>query len=370
MVEPNNDFLERVQAGAKPAEPEPSKPNDLDLLMKRGNEREKIDGKFRTALTSFVKLLPLITVNIAALFIIGLDNFVKGEWSWSVFRDPAFWWSYASFQTANWLVAITFLTGAIRKFQSDYKKYLENLDFIQSMVDYDHEKKAFITAQCEIETLRRKKEVLLLIVGKKLYDLKVKHEIKDIQEFLQDGVTTDTSRRERRLQRKLQALYVMTTPEWQRDYLQGFKGSLWLGIKLRFPEVTRALIVSGFKPSKRAGAFNDYRSRVFGTSANLIAPNTVVSMVVGLLLLSFQFTTKQADAGTWLNFIVKVLLIFWNTYMTRSFAGVIFMRTHMRVAEERRTDLVLFKRRAETDNEDTRDIVDILKPKLEMQAET
>jgi len=367
------DFLERVQAESKTdnmTEPPPKNDKDeLETLMKRGNDREKIDNKLRTALNSFVKLLPLITVNIAALFIIGLDNFVSGEWSWAVFKDPAFWWSYASFQTANWLVAITFLVGAIRMFQNNYKKYLENLDFIQSMVDYDHEKKAFITAQCEIETLRRKKEVLLLIVGKKLYDLKVKHEIKDVVAFLEAGVAVGASWSEKRLYRKLQALYAMTTFEWQQEYLQGFKGSRWLGIKLRFPEVTRALIVSGFKPSRRAGAFNDYRSRVFGTSANLIAPNTVVSMAVGLLLLSFQFTTKQADAGTWLNFIVKVLLIIWNTYMTRSFAGVIFMRTHMRVAEERRTDLVLFRRRAETGNQDTQDILAILnKPDIEMQA--
>jgi hypothetical protein len=366
-------FLERVQAESKTDninEPPPrNDQTDLDTLMKRGNDREKIDNKFRMALNSFVKLLPLITVNLAALFIIGLDNFVSGEWSWSVFQDPAFWWSYASFQTANWIVAITFLTGAIRMFQSNYKKYLENLDFIQGMVDYDHEKKAFITAQCEIETLRRKKEILMLIVGKKLYDLKAKHEIKDVVTFLEDGMVDGASRREKRLYRKIHALYAMTTLEWQQEYLQGFNGSRWLGIKLRFPEVTRALLVSGFKPSKRAGAYNDYQSRVFGTSANLIAPNTVVSMAVGLLLLSFQFETKQADAGTWLNFIVKVLLIIWNTYMTRSFSGVIFMRTHMRVSEERRTDLVLFKRRAETGNQDTQDILAIInKPDIEMQT--
>lgn len=362
-----SDFMERVKP---PEDKQPSvtpnnQPQDRDeakhveTMMKRSQQRERADSKLRNGINVFVRLLPLITINVLGLFIIGLDNFVEGKWDWSIFSEASFWYSYASFQTANWLIAITFLTNSIKKLKSGHAKYLENLDVVQLMVDKDHDH-AFITRQAEIETLRRKRETIELNAGEKLYRLRNKHNIKDVTTYLNDyEKREDTPKwRERRVYGRVRHFYDMLTYKWQVEYLRSYKGSIMF--KLRFPAVTRSILVSGFQARRSNGNYHDYKSRVFGTSAKLIAPNIATASLVSFILLSFQFVLKEPNATTWLKFLIQVMMIVWNTIMTTTFAGTIFILTHMRVSEERRSDLELFKKRDENGNADTQDILDLI----------
>lgn len=313
----------------------------LEKLIKRNEQREKVDSKLKSGFTFFIRLLPLLMINILALFIIGLDNFLEGKWNWSIFSQASFWYSYFSFQTANWLVAISFLTSVIKKLKNNVKKYLENLDMIQSMVDSDHDS-PFITKQAEIETLLRKKEMLEMSVYSQMHKLSVKHNIKSIEKFLRESDIKSLPYRKKRLYRRLHTLKLMLSDEWQRDYLKSHK--------VQYPRVTRSLLTSGFSPRIKDGQYNTYKTNVVSTASKMIAPNTITASLLGFILLSFQFIPKDANLTTWIKFAVQIFLIVWNTMTTMTLVHTIFVLTYLRSSEERSSDLKRLKNREANNN--------------------
>lgn len=327
------------------------KKTPLDILVEVNEKKEKIDNAFRKGFNNFIKTLPLILINLFSAFIIGVDNFVKGKWDWSIFSEASFWYSYISYQTANWLVAITWLVVVIKKLKNTTKKYLENLDFIQLMVDEDY-KDEFIERQVDIEKLRRKKNTLERKVYSQMYKLRVKHKIDSIEDFLKLDKQTIKGWRKKRIHTKLEWLNEMLSIEWQKKYLKSYK--------IKYIDVTRSKLVSGFHVRKREGDYNDYKSRLVWTSFKALAPSAVTSSVIALVLLSFQFLFKEANIYTWLKFAIQILLIIWNTSMVVATAPTIFSSTLQNSVEQRRSDLGLMKKRHEANNENEKDLVLIL----------
>jgi hypothetical protein len=305
-------------------------------MMKLSEQRQKVDRKMRVFVGGVLKALPIVFINILALFIIGLDNFIEGSWDWARFASADFWYAYLSYQTANWLIGITFLVTLIKGFKANVDEYLNNLKAIQVIVDEDHEK-PFITKQCEIETLIRKKETLEADVYKKMFRIVVKHNIKSIEAFLDNTDMITLKWRERRAYRKLERLREMLSDEWQKDYLKSHK--------VNIPRVTRSLITSGFVANQKYGQYNSYRTNVVSTSSQTITPSVLTSSLIGLILLSFDFLPKTADVTTWLAFVAKIFLITWNTMVISSTAYTIFSRTYLRSSEERASDLKMMRMR-------------------------
>jgi hypothetical protein len=338
-------FEEKIKSHDLNKKSEPPSDNStnqsLDKMIKASQMREKVDSKLKGIVMITVKTLPLVMINIIALFIIGLDNFIEGKWSWAIFSQPSFWYSYLSFQTANWLVAINFLTSSIKKIKSSEKAYINNLNAIQKNVDADHDK-PFITKQAEIETLMRKKEMLEMYVYEKMHRLSVKHGIKSVDKFLRENDSDVLKGKEKRLYLALDALKRMLTDEWQRDYLKSYK--------IKYPAVTRSILTSGFSARNKNGQYNTYRTNVVSTTTKMVAPNTLTASLLAFVLLSFQFVPKEASVATALKFVIQLFLITWNTITTLTLVYTIFSLTYLRSSEERSSDLERLQKRDENNN--------------------
>jgi hypothetical protein len=327
------------------------KPNKLEMLIEANEKRKKINEKVGGVFSSFFKILPIILINVFGAIIIGLDNFVEGSWSWAIFGEASFWYSYASFQTANWLIVITYFVNAIKKLKTSVPAYVNGLNFIQEMVNDDH-KEEFIQRQVEIEDLRRKKETLERRTYSKMYKIKTRNKIKSLDAFLAKDLSTIEGKRKKRAHRQLTNLNEMLTLEWQKLYLKSYD--------MKYVRVTRGQIVSGVHVTKKEGDHNDYKTRIIGTSFRSIAPSALASSLIGLVLLSFQFFFKEFTVYTALKFTIQIFLITWNTVTVMTLVYTIFTVTYLNSVEERRGDIGLFKKRHENKNKGMENVVDIL----------
>ena len=125
--------------------------------------------------------------------------------------------------------------------------------------------------------------------------------------------------------------------EWQKRNINSQK--------LVYPKVTRSHIVSGLKPNNKFHQYNNYESRVFSTTAKTIAPSSLIISLLGLILLSFQFLTKEAELYDYLLFFGQIFLITLNVVLILSTLYSIFERTYLKATDERRTDIEKFHRR-------------------------
>jgi len=84
---------------------------------------------------------------------------------------------------------------------------------------------------------------------------------------------------------------------------------------------------------------------VFSTTLKAIAPSSVTSSVIGLIILSFQFLTKEAELSDYLLFFSQIFLIIMNVVLILSTLDSIFDRTYLKSTDERRSDIEKFYRR-------------------------
>lgn len=335
----------------------------LDKLMKLGENKQKMDSAFRQGFMTFLKTLPLVFINLLGAVIIGLDNFVEGAWDWGIFITASFWYSYISYQMANWLIALTWFTNIIKRFKKNFPNYSENLAFIQTMVDKDHEDE-FIEKQVLVERVKRKKETLELQVYRKIYLIREKHKIKSVDEFLSNGkigiFESDKRwifkwfdiKQKKKVYKAILELKEMLTLDWQKQFLMSYI--------IPYTHITRDLLVSGLSPRNRKGVYNDYKTRFASKTFIAIVPSAVATSILGLVLLSFQFLFKEATVYTWLKFAVQIILIVWNTFMIVMSAPEVFQSTHYSALEQRRSDLGLFRKRHENNNANEKDIITII----------
>jgi hypothetical protein len=264
---------------------------------------------------------------------------------------------------ANWLIAITWFTNVIKRFKRNFPNYVENLMFIQLMVDKDHEDE-FIEKQVLVERVKRKKETLELEVYRKIYVIRQKHKIKSVDEFLREGAMGIFKsnkkglqrwfeiRRKRKVYHAIVELKEMLTLDWQKEYLMSYI--------IPYTNVSRELLVSGLTPRNRKGVYNDYKTKFGSISFKAIVPSAIATSILGLVLLSFQFLFKEATVYTWLKFAVQIILIVWNTFMVVMSAPEVFQATHFNAVEQRRSDLGLFRKRHENNNANEQDILKII----------
>jgi len=335
----------------KENEKEPKTPN-LNALRQLGKVKEKADGGFKIFLKFLWDLKLLIIMQLFALAMIGLDKFLTATWSWAIFKDAEFWSSYILYFIANWCVIIGWIIRRFTVLKQKHKKYNENLEHIQQKVDTDYDK-PFIEEQANLEDTMRRAEVFNNNIYKQLYDLSVKHHIRDLNAFYTDydNYTAEQLKAFKQPKKWLKQLEFKRTynivsnleekltRKWQKQNLPSQK--------VKYPRVTRSHITSGLKPSVEFYRYNSYEAKVFSTTLKAIAPSSVVSSFLGLVILSFQFMTKEAVLADYLLFFSQIFLIFINVVLILSVLDTIFDRTYLKSTDERRTDIEKFYRRQE-----------------------
>lgn len=337
----------------------------IDAYIEESSKiRSETSEKIKGGLIAFFRIVPLILINILGAVIIGLDNFVEGTWEWGIFLTASFWYSYLSYQTANWVIAITWFTNQIKKLKKQSTQYNQNLAYVQEMVDEDHTEE-FIQPQVEIEEVRRKKETLEIEVYRKMYNIRVKNNLRSIDDFMMIGQSRAFSSNKKgwkhkreinkqyKLYDELVRLKEMLSLDWQKKYLKSYK--------IKHTKVTRELLVSGLSPRNKKGRYNDYKTHFGSTTFKAVVPSAVATSIIGLVLLSFQFVFKEATVYTWLKFAVQIMLIMWNTFMILSTAHEVFKNTHENALEQRRNDLGVFRKRHKEPSESLKDVIEIVK---------
>lgn len=353
----SSDFEKKVIAeGISKTENE--KPTDkiLETITELSKKREEIDSNIKVFFNNFMIILPIIIINILALFIIGLDNFIDGKWDWSTFASANFWYSYLRYQTANWLLSITYLNASLNKIKRNHEKYKFNLESIQEYVDFDH-KEEFIGDQAEIETIIRKRYYLEIKISQELLKIKTKHKISNLDDFYNTSDINTLNKKEKKAHAKITVLYEMLTKEWAIENLKGYK--------IKYPKVTRSLLVSGFQPTRTYGRFNTYTARTVSISFRMIVPTTLIMSILMFVLLAFEPMTKEATLGTWLKFVSQIFIIIFNILMITSRAYTIFEITTLRSSEERKSDLGVFQKRHLNKNANEQYAVSILAKEIE-----
>lgn len=356
MNEPNK-FEALVKEHEKKDFPKESHDRDDELKRLRhlAEQKAKIDNVIIRWGRGFIKILPILGLNLLSLFIIGLDNFLETKWDWNIFLTEEFWYSYISYQTANWIVAITFLVTAIRQIKKWHKQYHINVDKIQEMVNIDHDEH-YLNLQIEIESIERKREAFEAYVNGIIYKMVRKYAyIKTVKEFIDKPKESYEGWNKKRVWVKLSKLNDMLTLEWQKKYLKSFKNR-----KIYFPEVSRQLLTSGFSAKNRNGKHNTYKANTISTSLKMIAPSTVIVSVIAVVLLAVQFGEKEFTWASMAKFIIQVALIYFNTMMTVSNALAIFESTQLRSSEERSNDLDMMYKRHQNKNKGQEQVLEII----------
>lgn len=357
MNEPTNKFDELVKQQEKKENPKEtnSRGDEIAMWKNLAEKKAKIDGKVMGFFKGFVRVLPIIGLNLLSLFIIGLDNFLETKWDWTVFTTEEFWYSYLSYQSANWIIAITFLVTVLKQIKKWHKQYHENQENIQLMVDKDHDEH-FLNLQVEIERLERKRNAFEAYISSIIYKMIRKYAyIKTVKEFLAQPKENIKGWWKKRVWIKLSKLNDMLTLEWQKKYLKSFKHR-----KVWYPEVSRPLLTSGHSPRNREGIHNTYKAKTFSTSLKMILPSTVIVSVLAVILLAVQFFEKEFSWASMAKFIIQIALIYFNTTMIVSNAMTIFESTQLRASEERSNDLKMMYQRHQNKNKGQEQILEII----------
>jgi len=328
----------------------PEKEPNLNALQQIGKGKQKTESVFKGILKFLWDLKLLILIQLFALLMIGLDKFLTATWTWAVFKDPEFWNSYLLYFIANWFVVIGWIIRRFTVLKKSNQKYTENLNHIQEKIDIDYDN-PFIEEQAHLEDTARKIEIFNNEIYVQLYNLSVKHHIRDLNYFYAnyDSYTTEAlksfkwpkkgaKRAEyKRAYNKILDLKEKLKKSWQKENI----GTQ----KLNYPHVTRSLIASGLKPNGKYYRFNSYEPKVFSTTLKAIAPSSFTSSVIGLIILSFQFLKKQAELADYLLFFSQIFLIAMNVILILSTLDSIFDRTYLKSTDESRADIEKFFRR-------------------------
>lgn len=338
----------------------------IDKLVELSKKKKTIDSQFKSAFISIARWLPFISIQIFGFAVIGLDKFVKGEWNWDYLLSPEFWNRFINYQLALWIIGISWFINIIIKLKNSHEVYLDNLYSIKKQVDYDHNESEFIEKQVEIERIIRKKYFIEQNVYRKLYKLRIKYNIVSIEEFLdKDGIERHLSNKNRFIakitllkprlhivKRKMERLVERLTFDWQKEYIKHFV--------VRYPKISRSLLVGGIKASEKNERFNDYKLNLLTTSVSNIAPTSLVTTTIGFILLAFSFTFEEVGIAEILMFAIQTLLILWNTFMLITLAPTIFETTYLNVSEQRRSDITKLRNRHDNNNQNEKEIIQIL----------
>src|SRR5690554_534238 len=345
---------------------ENDKDKSLDDLINLSRKADKIRAKGFDTFVGIAKWTPFVLIQIVGLAIIGLDKFVRGEWNWDYLLSAEFWNRFLTYQLALWIIGLSWFVNIIVRFIKNHKEYKENLQKIKEQVDFDHNKEEFIEKQVEVEKLIRKRYFLEQNVYRKLYKIRLKYKIKSISEFIKEGgiehhlegkspllvKLTLLKLRLRIVKRNVETLRERLTLEWQKEYLKHYK--------IKYPKISRGLIVGGIKASDKNGRFNDYKMNVVSTTVVNIAPSTLITTTIGFLILAFSLTFVEVGLPEVLLFFIQTILILWNTFMLITLAPSIFERTFLNVSEQRRSDIRKFRIRHDNNNENEKEIIAIL----------
>ena len=352
-----NKFDELVKQKEKEDFPKntETRQDELRKFKALAESKAKVDNIMLRFGKGFLRLLPIVGFNLLSLFIIGLDNFLETKWDWNIFLTEEFWYSYISYQTANWIIAITFLITAIKQIKKWHKQYHINVDKIQGMVNIDHDEH-YLNLQVDIEALERKRESFEAYVSEKIYKMIRRYAyIKTVKEFLDKPKESYDSWNKKRVWVKLSKLNDMLTFEWQKKYLKSFKSR-----KVQYPEVSRQLLTSGFSAKNKNGKHNTYKPNTISTSLKTILPSTIVVSVLAVILLAIQFSKKSWSWASMAKFIIQIVLIYFNTIMVVSNALTIFESTQLRSSEERSNDLDDMYKKHKNKNKGQEQILEII----------
>lgn len=338
----------------------------IDKLVELSKKKKTIDSQFKSAFIGIARWLPFISIQIFGFAVIGLDKFVSGEWNWEYLLSPEFWNRFINYQLALWIIGISWFMNIIIKLKSNHNSYLDNLYNIKKQVDYDHNESEFIEKQVEIERIIRKKYFIEQRVYRKLYKLRIKYNIVSIEAFLDKGgieqhlsnknhfiaKLTLLKPRLHLVKRKMETLVERLTFEWQKEYIKHYV--------VRYPKISRSLLVGGIKARDKNGRFNDYKLNVLTTSVSNIAPTSLITTTIGFILLAFSFTFEEVGIAEILMFSIQTLLILWNTFMLITLAPTIFETTYLNVSEQRRSDISKLRNRHDNNNQNEKEILSIL----------
>lgn len=364
-MQPEN-AVNNLEARVKEAEQNKKTiPNDLDKLTDIAHKREQLTKKIGGVFSAIARWLPFVVIQIAGLVVIGLDKFAQGRFDFQYLLSAEFWSRYLNYQMAMWIIGLSWYINIIIRLKKNHVQYLNNIDIIQVLVNYDHEN-SFIERQVEIEKIIRKKHFLERNIYRQLYKIKLKYEIMSLEAFLGDGgielhlstknlSKTKYNRKKRKLEcvkSKIKMLLQQLDYNWQKEYLKHYK--------IFYPPISRSLLVGGIKAKVNNDGFNDYQMAIVGETATAIAPNSIIATVVGFLILAFRFTFLEAGIEQYIMFAVQVILIMFNTFSLVTLAPSVFERTYLNVSEQRRSDLNKFKVRHENNNIHEKEYVEIL----------
>ena len=298
---------------------------------------EVTSGKAEGALSWFQKYFTQIALAVLAFVMIGFQQFVDANFDIWFFLRASFWLEYITFITAQWIILFAVVTGNIKWLSEIEKDFLKEIDLIQAHVDRDS-KTPYIALGVKDADKERKINAYRIKVSRQIEKIIKKHSFgtfSQLELFVQENKECKTEIKSKtkatKLRRKLENLLQTFDDEWIDENIQN--------IKVKYTQVTESGLINGFVPRSKETYVPTFKENLGDTMISEFGYGQIVAMIIGLIVLALDVSSKPASVETWAIFIFKATMLYFAYFRGNARSKIIFKKTTLKAMQERRKEL-------------------------------
>ena len=251
-----------------------------------------------------------IALFVLSLLLIGFTSVISGDLKWESFRDPLFYVQNLLAYAATACVIVGTLLFVIDKFKRSNQEFIDGEIMLQKFASETYVPSVF-SRYCDHANRKRKINQFIYNTKKKLFALEKRAKEADLYAW--------NNEREKAI--KAGNIYCMT-----RKRLESQLEMKWIEanidkLNVKYDKITANIILGGEFSKSDNFSVNDYVTKY--------KAGKVVRDKAPLLLLSFGITCFASsigvgfswDAGALIVFLVKLIVLVFNTFMSIRYAN-------------------------------------------------
>jgi len=313
------------------------------------------------------ELFNILVFAVMSLVPIGLLTLLDPKWDWAMYGTWLFWVDYLTIQGVSWYGRWWIFSTRTRYLLLTEPVYIKNEQQIQTFVDKDHEE-PFIEEYAEEDNRERKTRAWRRKIKKRLIRINNRWHINNMSthfKITNNGrnivptvfiLKSDkiylwikkkgfkrifnvfviihnwlVSRRQRKLNNKINRLFGLITDEWIENNLDT--------IKVRYSKVSKSVLVNGFTPNQTINDEANYKTESGKVFLSQTMPMFIFVSFIMFLIVPLFGSGLSKDLNAWGMFLTKVALVFSSIFMVWLNSRKMFKATEVKAIGERNTTL-------------------------------
>ena len=307
--------------------------------------------------------LNILVFAAVSLIPIGLLTLLDPQWSWAMYLSWLFWVDYLTIQGVSWYGRWWIFSTRTKYLLLTDTMYLKNENQIQTFVDKDHEE-PFIDEYADEDNRERKTRAWRRKIKRKLIRLNNRWHINNMSEHFKtthNGVNIASTlfelksdkiflwskrkgfkriingfviihnllftRRQRKLNNRINRLFGLITDEWIENNLDT--------IKVYYSKVSKSVLVNGFTPRQTVNDEANYKTESAKVFLSETLPMFIFVSLIMFLIVPLFGSGLSKDLNAWGMFATKIALVASSVIMVWLNSRKMFKATEVKAIGER-----------------------------------